>query len=83
MATDIKTRINTLLILLFFHVSNAEKIPPKAKKTSPIISIILTENKKPKCARKAPITVKPIVKIKRADLKSLIADFLSPVFIFK
>ena len=37
---------------------------------------MLTENKKPKCARKAPITMKPIVKIKRDDLKSLIADFL-------
>ena len=61
--------------MLFFHVSNAEKIPPKAKKTIPTNLIMLTENKKPKCARKAPITMKPIVKINRDDLKSLIADF--------
>ena len=50
-----------------------KKLPPKVKNIIPIISIILTENRIPKCATKAPITRNPIVKIKWRDLKSLIA----------
>ena len=72
--TNTKTSMNTLRILLLSHTSTAEKIPPKAKKTIPIISIMLTENRIPTCVMKAPITRNPIVKIKWRDLKSLIAD---------
>ena len=73
-ATNTKTSVNTLRILLLSHISIVEKIPPKVKKTIPIILIMLMENRIPKCATKAPITRNPMVKMKWRDLKSLIAD---------
>ena len=83
MIIDNRTSMNMLLILLFFHVVNTEQIPPKIMKTIPIIFMMLTASRVPKCVRKNPITINPIVKIKWRDLKSLTADFLSSEFSFK
>ena len=60
-----------------------ERIPPKINKIIPMTFIVLMENKPPTCIKKEAITIKPIVVIKRLELKSWMTDFLSSISIFQ
>lgn len=78
-----KARKNILLILLSSHILNVLNTAPKINKTIPLILMILTLSNDPRCIKKMPAEIKPIVEINRHDLKSLIADSLSSALIFQ